>query len=309
MEGDRHKEIMSHAEVQFGPQWTILRAAHNSELRQAQFRARQTHNSAAMLPAEAACYIAHTKALVVTKAKCIADAYTAFNETAGLDAEAELMSFYNTVVEARKSSFTGEVALRQMRTGISTHQLPHLLRGFERETNSALVEGKAILDRQRVLMKNRLPSGDVETKYLVDTSVFNWLTDSLIAIDQLPADGGFAITHIQVDEINKTKDEERRARLALTQARLHCKLLLTESLVLDVSRLDHAKMGDGRLYASLKTELDALNGGTNSNARDALIAEVAIVNAYTLLTADADLRSATEKHGGKVLFFAPPKPK
>jgi len=68
-----------------------------------------------------------------------------------------------------------------------------------------------ILDRQRLEMKNR-------TRYVVDTSVFNWLADSLIEKSALPSDGGFAITHIQMDEINKTKDEERRARLMLVQA-------------------------------------------------------------------------------------------
>ncbi|HZQ18827.1 MAG TPA: PIN domain-containing protein [Terriglobales bacterium] len=303
MDASRHKEIMSHADVQFGPQWTILRAEHNLELRQAQFRARETHNSAAMLPAEAACYIAHAKALVVARSQCIADAYTAFNEPTGRDAEDELMSFYDTVVAARKSSFQGEMVLCQMRTGVSTHQLPHLLGGFERETNPALVEGKAILDRQRVLMKNRLPH-ESETKYVVDTSIFNWLTDGRITKNELPSDAGFAITHIQVEEINKTQDQERRARLAITQAHLHPRLLPTESFVYDVSRFDHAKWSDGKLCGSLKTELDVLNGKRRNNIRDALIAEVAIANGLTLLTADADLRTATEKHGGKVIFFA-----
>src|ERR1700730_13355211 len=141
MDTARHKEIMSHVEVQFGPQWTTLRDQHNSALREAQFRARQTHNAAAMLPAEAACYIAHAKALVVARAKCIADAYTAFNEPTGTEAEAELASFFATVVAARRSSFQGEIVLRQMRTGIATHQLAPLLRGFEPDANPSLVEG------------------------------------------------------------------------------------------------------------------------------------------------------------------------
>jgi predicted nucleic acid-binding protein len=307
MDAARHKEIMSHAELQFGPQWITLRTQHNSELRDAQFRARQTHNSAAMLPAESACYVSHAKALVIAKANAIADAYTIFNEPVGGEAEAELVSFFDTVVAARKSSFQGEILLRQMRTRMSTHQVAPLLCGFERQANSALIEGRAILNRQRVLMKNRPRSAQIETKYVVDTSVFNWVTDSLITRDQLPSDGGFAITHIQVDEINQTKDGERRARLALTQACLYCRLLPTETLVLDVSRIDHAKLGDGRLFSSLKAELDILNGKKRNNARDALIAEVAIANGYTLLTADADLRSASEQHGGKVIFFSAPK--
>src|ERR1019366_5497737 len=129
MDTARHKEIMSHAEVQFDPQRIALRDRHNRELREVQFRARQTHNAAAMLPAEAACYIAHAKALVVAKAKCIADAYTAFNEPAGREAEAELASFFVMTVAARKSSFQGEVELRRMRTGSPTNQLVPVLHG------------------------------------------------------------------------------------------------------------------------------------------------------------------------------------
>jgi hypothetical protein len=301
--GTQHKEIVSHFKVQFGPQQIELMDRFNKELREAQFRARQTGNSAAMLPAEASCYVAHTKALVVARAKCVADAYTVFSEPAGLEAEAELSSFFAMTVAAHKSTFQGQVELRRVRTGSPAHQLAHLLRGFEREARPALEEGRAILDRQRVGMRNRPQTAAITTQYVVDTCVFNWLADSVIQRSALPSGDGFAITHIQVDEINKTKDEERRARLLLVQASLHCKLLPTETLVMDISRLDHAKLGDGKLFTSLKLELDALNGGKKSNIRDALIAEAAIANGYTLLTADSDLKSAAEKHSGKVIFY------
>jgi predicted nucleic acid-binding protein len=218
----------------------------------------------------------------------------------------ELATFFAMTVAARKSSFQGEVELRRMRTGGPTNQLVPLLRGFERDANPALLEGRAILDRQRVEMRNRAQTAAIKTKYVVDTCVFNWLADSLVKKSALPSDGGFAITHIQVDEINKTKDEERRARLLLMQASLHCELLPTQTVVLDVSRIDHAKLGDGKLFTSLKAELDILNRNKNNNVRDALIAEVAIANGYTLLTADGDLRLATEKYDGKVIFFSLP---
>jgi predicted nucleic acid-binding protein len=303
MDATRHKEIMSHAETQFAPKWSALRDQHNDELREARYGARQTGNSAALLPAEAACYIGHAKALVLEKALCIANAYTVFNQPAGREAEEELETFFRTVVAARKTSFQGEVALRQMRARVSTSQVGGLLRRFEVDAAPVLVEGRAILDKQRVEINNRLPASAVDTKYVVDTCVFNWLADGRIKREALPRDGGFAITHIQVDEINKTKDEELRARLLLMQTSLHPRLLPTETLVFDVSRWDHAKQGDGRLFKSIEVALDALNGGRKSNKRDALIAEAAIANRYTLLTADGDLKSVTESHGGVVIFF------
>jgi predicted nucleic acid-binding protein len=141
-------------------------------------------------------------------------------------------------------------------------------------------------------------------KYVVDTNVINWLIDGQIQISDLP-EGEFVATHIQIDELNRTSDEERRARLFLTLASTIRELLPTETTVLGVSRLDHCKLGDGVIYAALKTELDATNGGRASNIRDALIAEVAILNGLGLLTADADLAQAATNHGGKVHYFAP----
>src|ERR1022692_4510005 len=69
MNAARLKEIMSHVEVQFSPQRTTLGDWHQEELREARFRARETHNPAAILPAEANCYIAHAKSLVIARLK------------------------------------------------------------------------------------------------------------------------------------------------------------------------------------------------------------------------------------------------
>ena len=53
----------------------------------------------------------------------------------------------------------------------------------------------------------------------------------------------------------------------------------------------------------VKAKLDAMNGGKRSNIQDALIAEVAIVNSYTLLTADQDLATAAGDCGAMVRLF------
>lgn len=108
-----------------------------------------------------------------------------------------------------------------------------------------------------------------------------------------------------MDELNKTTDEERRARLLLALAELCCELVATETFLLDESRLDLARWSSGEIYQSLKAELDARNGGKRkNNIRDALIAEVAIANGYILLTADRHLREVCEAHGGEVRFYA-----
>jgi hypothetical protein len=41
--------------------------------------------------------------------------------------------------------------------------------------------------------------------YVVDTSIVNWLIDRKIAPNDMPGDGKFFATHVQVDEINRTR--------------------------------------------------------------------------------------------------------
>ncbi len=139
--------------------------------------------------------------------------------------------------------------------------------------------------------------------YVVDTNIFNKLVDGLLRIEDLPSNGSYLATHIQIDEINNTKDTERRARLFLMFAEMRPQVVPTESFVWDVSRWDQGKWSDGVLFEKLKQDLDALNKSKSNNARDILIAEVAIANGYTLLTADRDLAAVAEKHGGKVAYF------
>ena len=139
--------------------------------------------------------------------------------------------------------------------------------------------------------------------YVVDTNIFNKLVDGILRVEDLPSDGPYLATHVQIDEINNTKDAERRARLFLMFAEVRPQVVPTESFVWDISRWDHGKWSDGVLYTRLKQDLDALNKSKSNNARDILIAEVAIANGYTLVTADRHLAAITERHGGKVAYF------
>ncbi len=65
----------------------------------------------------------------------------------------------------------------------------------------------------------------------------------------------------------------------------------------------HCRVGDGKLFTVLKTKLEALNKSKASNMQDALIAEVAIVNGYSLVTADSDLCAVAVEHGCNVIHF------
>jgi hypothetical protein len=139
--------------------------------------------------------------------------------------------------------------------------------------------------------------------YVVDTSIFNWLVDGKIAPDDLPSDAEYVATYVQVDEINKTSDHGRRAMLFLKFAHMRPQVVGTETMVWDVTRWGDGKWGDGALFKKLRDGLDALNKAKRNNTMDALIAEVAIANGYTLLTADRDLAKVAEIHGGTVRLY------
>jgi predicted nucleic acid-binding protein len=140
-------------------------------------------------------------------------------------------------------------------------------------------------------------------KCVVDTNIFNKLIDGSLSTEDIPADAELVATHVQIDELNRTRDDERRARLFLRFATLVDSVIPTESTVLGVSRLNHSKLSDGGLYNRLKIDLDSLNKGKTNNTHDVLIAEVAIANGHTLLTADYHLAEVAKKHGGRVRHF------
>ncbi|MBO0223070.1 hypothetical protein J0689_27705, partial [Vibrio parahaemolyticus] len=62
----------------------------------------------------------------------------------------------------------------------------------------------------------------------------------------LPTDAEFVVTHVQVDELNNTKDKERRAQLFLRFADLRPEIVPTESLVWGVTRWGMGAWGVGK---------------------------------------------------------------
>lgn len=138
--------------------------------------------------------------------------------------------------------------------------------------------------------------------YMLDTNVLNWLVDEHIKQEDLPA-GDYFVTHIQIEELMASAEQERRTRLTLVLVELRPTRVNTESMVMDVSRWDNANWGDGVVFDKLRGILDQLNKGKANNVQDALIGEVCILKGYTLLTADKHLAQAVNQHGGMVQLF------
>ena len=163
--------------------------------------------------------------------------------------------------------------------------------------------------------------------YMFDTNVFNRILDGVIPLHALSQVEAYA-THIQRDEINNTTNPVRRAALALVFADVVAASLPTDSFVLDVSRLDEARLGGERvvptesavygvsrygqakyaaednLYSALKDRLDSINSAKLNNVHDVLIAETSIKGGHVLVTDDTDLAAVTKEYGGECLSVA-----
>ncbi|WP_135201053.1 hypothetical protein [Duganella callida] len=161
--------------------------------------------------------------------------------------------------------------------------------------------------------------------YMLDTNVFNHVLDGKINIQSLKKLTVF-VTHIQRDEIQKTKDEVRRGALmqvfqnvtSSTTPTSSCvagvsvaggacptgnATLPTETAVWGVSKWGEAKWskGDG-LFESMRCDLDGMNKAKKNNTQDILIAETALRNNLILVSSDAALCEMMSKYGGKCVL-------
>lgn len=162
-------------------------------------------------------------------------------------------------------------------------------------------------------------------KCMFDTRAFNLVLDAPFPIEKLKERVMAYATHIQRDEINNTKDPERKSALLrvfeevtsesvptdslvlgvsrIGAARLGGeRVVSTESFVWDVSRWDHAKWTEGdNLYVPIKEALDKLNKGKRNNVQDALIAETAAKGGYILVTDDTHMIQVAKQYGCKCM--------
>ena len=134
-------------------------------------------------------------------------------------------------------------------------------------------------------------------KFILDSNIFDEIVAGNLKIDDFvmfknKENAEFYITHIQVDEINKCLDTEKRAKLFLFMTKISPIIVPTESAVLGISRIGEAKYSKGDL-------LEKLRKGNIKHTKDALIGETAIKEKLILITNDRTLRTRVNLNGGK----------
>jgi len=135
-----------------------------------------------------------------------------------------------------------------------------------------------------------------KTKVMFDNDIINKIAEGIFNINEINDNESFEfyITHIQVDQASRCKDEEKRAKLMISLFSLKPIIIGTESFVLDTSRLGLAKLGDAKTLENLRQD-------NNKHTEDSLIGESAINNKILLVTNDKTLRSRVTSNGGKVM--------
>lgn len=136
----------------------------------------------------------------------------------------------------------------------------------------------------------------IENKFMFDTNIFNKILNGKIdLVNSVKKKSiSFFCTHIQKDELNNCKDENRRKRLVELFNLMDSEELPTDSFVLGVSRLGGVRLGNGGF-------LERLRLGNLKHTNDALIGEVAIKNNLVLVTNDENLIKNVEENNGTVI--------
>jgi len=125
-------------------------------------------------------------------------------------------------------------------------------------------------------------------QYMLDTMIFNRILDHDLDIHFFKRkDIQVFTTHVQRDEINKTKNEMRRKELRSVFRELE-NSVPTESALWDKSNWGESKWSADNLVEKILEELNKKDK-RKSNPRDALIADTAIKNNYILVTEDGPL--------------------
>ncbi|MFA5584588.1 MAG: hypothetical protein WDA09_10275 [Bacteriovoracaceae bacterium] len=122
---------------------------------------------------------------------------------------------------------------------------------------------------------------------MFDTNIFNHLLDSGINLDTLPI-AQIYFTFEQSDELQKTKDVDRRKKLLSVFQLCEPTETTIGTFVLDNARLDKTQIGNGVLFGKILERLDSTEK-KNNNYIDALIAESSHINGLTFVTDDAVL--------------------
>lgn len=149
-----------------------------------------------------------------------------------------------------------------------------------------------LLKEKRASLINRAVTKGIRTKVMFDTNAFDqWQKLSKKEQERLLEQVEIIYTHIQEDELPSS------LRSGLSAA----KKVLTNGVILDVSRFDNCKFGGQEDSENIDTIVG--NGQKQNHNRDALIANTAKMQHYLLITDDQRLQKKCSEIGSEAIPF------
>jgi predicted nucleic acid-binding protein len=154
-------------------------------------------------------------------------------------------------------------------------------------------------------------------RYMVDTNIFGNLVSGELSMETLPRDGEFCATPVQRAELNDASGDLKAQLLSKFNEIVDSKMVRSAfAFGVPGAGFDEGEWrNDANTYNAVKTALDEawekLPGRKKkkhkkeNNAKDALIAEVAKLRDFSLLTCDSALADAAKANGIRVCY---PKP-
>lgn len=143
--------------------------------------------------------------------------------------------------------------------------------------------------------------------YIIDTDIVSEVLDGSVPIEDLPSDQPIMAPRGQIDQIRRVPNRRYKAQLMLKLSALRLKRVSIGSIILNGSHWQNFKVLDSTLFKVLMDDFKRLCRST-IDARDILLAEIAITNRLTFLTRDRCLANLVRRHGGRSEFFrCPPR--
>jgi predicted nucleic acid-binding protein len=154
----------------------------------------------------------------------------------------------------------------------------------------------------------------VDQAYMLDTNIFNALLKRDISAAVF-AGRRLLVIGVQADELNATRDTQKREKLLNVFEEVNPKVVLASSFAFGIegAGFGQAEWNDGSgLFEKMRDrlrQLDKESGKKNKDPlkqalnqeRDILIAETAIKNHATLVSGDENLRKVVSEFGGHAI--------
>jgi hypothetical protein len=141
-------------------------------------------------------------------------------------------------------------------------------------------------------------------RYVLDTNIFNRVVEGKLAITDLPSDGVFCASEVQINEIGKTKDHVKRTQLEETFQKIGPQISERKTTLWGNGGWGTGTWNmEGKYFDTILKELRNLHPKKSSDVEDALIGEISITENCVLISTDKDLIAVVKQLGGQTCLL------